>query len=73
MAQKCTPALTGRDVATCSTSTKELFYRLAQRVGLPGFTVAGTWRLQGTYIQSWIQHWKKFSTKRVSKVVYETR
>lgn len=47
--------MTVRDVAGYLNVDEKTVYRLAQRGGLPGFKVAGTWRFRRGDIDAWIE------------------
>jgi excisionase family DNA binding protein len=55
--------LTVRDVATHLNVDEKTVYRLAQRGGLPGFKVAGTWRFKKDDIDLWIEERKVDAAK----------
>jgi excisionase family DNA binding protein len=59
MAERPPPAMTVRDVAGFLSVDEKTIYRLAQQGKLPGFKVAGTWRLQLQDIQGWIDERKR--------------
>uniref|UniRef100_UPI00404773CD helix-turn-helix domain-containing protein n=1 Tax=Rheinheimera sp. TaxID=1869214 RepID=UPI00404773CD len=51
-------ALSVKDVALLLNVTERTIYRLAQKNGLPGFKVAGTWRFMRRDIQVWVEEEK---------------
>lgn len=53
------PALTVRQVAAYLNVAPKLVYRLAQTRDLPGFKVAGIWRMKRTDIDAWIEEQKR--------------
>jgi len=54
MPQIVEPAMTVRDVAAFLNVDEKTIYRLAQKGGLPGFKVLGSWRFQRQDIEAWI-------------------
>ncbi len=65
MLQIIEPAMTVRDVATYLNVDQKTIYRLAQKGGLPGFKVLGSWRFQRPDLEAWITERKdQAATKR---------
>ncbi len=62
VAEAITTAMTVRDVAGYLNVNEKTVYRLAQRRDLPGFTVAGAWRVQKGDLDDWIQGRKQESS-----------
>jgi excisionase family DNA binding protein len=52
-------ALSVKDVALLLNVTERTIYRLAQKNGLPGFKVAGTWRFMRRDLQVWVEEQKR--------------
>lgn len=67
MAEQPPPAMTVRDFAGLLAVDEKTIYRLAQQGKLPGFNVAGTWRLQPQDIKGWIEAQKVAPQRRESK------
>ena len=65
MPQIVEPAMTVRDVAAFLNVDEKTIYRLAQKGGLPGFKVLGSWRFQRPDLEAWITELKdQAATKR---------
>ena len=65
MLQIIEPAMTVRDVAAYLNVDQKTIYRLAQKGGLPGFKVLGSWRFQRPDLEAWITELKdQAATKR---------
>ena len=65
MLQIIEPAMTVRDVAAYLNVDQKTIYRLAQKGGLPGFKVLGSWRFQRPDLEAWItEHKDQAATKR---------
>ena len=57
--------MTVRDVAAYLNVDQKTIYRLAQKGGLPGFKVLGSWRFQRPDLEAWITELKdQAATKR---------
>ena len=59
MALRVDSAMTVRDVAQRLNVDEKTVYRLLQGRQLPGFKVAGTWRLQRADLERWIVERKR--------------
>jgi excisionase family DNA binding protein len=69
MADQPLPAETVRDVAGFLSVFENTIYRFAQQGKLPGFMVAGTWRVQLQDIQGWINDQRKQPGKeKISRI-----
>ncbi len=58
------PALTVKDVAELLNVDQKTIYRLAQKGGIPGFKVLGSWRFQRDDIVNWISYQKQITSKK---------
>lgn len=56
--------MTVREVANYLNVDEKTVYRLAQKGGLPGFKVAGTWRFKREDIDHWIEEQKKAAAQK---------
>jgi excisionase family DNA binding protein len=57
-------ALTVKDVAELLSVDQKTIYRLAQKGGIPGFKVLGSWRFQRNDIVNWINDQKQITSKK---------
>jgi excisionase family DNA binding protein len=64
MSQSPQPALTVREVAAYLNVNQKTIYRMAQRGELPGFKVAGAWRVQRADLHCWISDRKQAAKPR---------
>jgi excisionase family DNA binding protein len=65
--QEIAPAITVKDVAVYLNVDEKIIYRLAQKGELPGFKVAGSWRVEVVDIKKWVDGRKMVVANKVRK------